>query len=172
MNEGNCDMHYEVVNISSRYILGVCGKIMTETPDMGLWGAFYRDAYQKITEKMDEKVYAVYSKLDNGDYDLMIGCESSQMVEHQNTLKQHEEEEQQNTKKEQNVWKKSGLVQGIIAAGKYAKFTLHGEVHHIVPKFWAEIDSVGLSRSYECDFEEYQDSRTEDATVSVYVAIN
>ena len=58
-----------------------------------------------------------------------------------------------------------------IPAGKYAKFVVHGNMVSAVASAWQEIGQMDLPRTYQCDFEEYQDDNMEDLKIHIYVGI-
>lgn len=58
-----------------------------------------------------------------------------------------------------------------IPAGKYAKFIVRGHMQHAVIGFWQELWNMNLERTYICDFEEYQDSNIEEATIHIFIGI-
>ena len=58
-----------------------------------------------------------------------------------------------------------------IPAGRYAKFVVHGDMVQAVGAAWQEIWQMDLPRTFQCDFEEYQDERMEDAEIHIYVGL-
>jgi len=59
-----------------------------------------------------------------------------------------------------------------IPSGKYAKFTVKGDVAKDVGKTWAEIWNTPLERTFTGDFEEYQeDCDGKTGTIFIYIAI-
>ena len=58
-----------------------------------------------------------------------------------------------------------------IPAGRYAKFVIHGDMVQAVGAAWQEIWQMDLPRTFQCDFEEYQDERMEDAEIHIYVGL-
>ena len=59
-----------------------------------------------------------------------------------------------------------------IPSGKYAKFTVRGDMQKAVGDFWMKLWSMDLDRKYSCDFEEYQSSDTEkDPEIHIYIAL-
>ena len=58
-----------------------------------------------------------------------------------------------------------------IPAGRYAWFTVKGEVHQAVALGWEEIGRTDLPRAFLCDFEEYMDSQTDHAEINIYIGL-
>ena len=59
-----------------------------------------------------------------------------------------------------------------IPAGKYARFTVYGDMVKAVAKAWAEIWEMNLNRTWTGDFEEYVDNNmTGNAKIYIYIAI-
>ena len=58
-----------------------------------------------------------------------------------------------------------------IPAGRYAKFVIHGDMVQAVAAAWQEIWNMNLPRTFQCDFEEYQDDRMDDAEIHIYVGL-
>ncbi|WP_086347561.1 GyrI-like domain-containing protein [Candidatus Enterococcus clewellii] len=143
---------YEVVFLKRKVLMGLSSDVQEETPDMELWGAFYKNFYEKVPNRLNEKVYEVYSSIDSHllTCQVTIGCEVA-----------NSEKPPKNAR------------EIVIPAGNFAKFTLRGNVYEIVPNFWKQLKHVTLpfERSYSYDFEEYPTSETDDVTVSVYLGI-
>ena len=67
---------------------------------------------------------------------------------------------------------KDGLTVKKIPAGRYAKFTVKGEVSKVVEETWTEIWNTPLERTFTGDYEEYQeDCATGNGTIFIYLAI-
>ena len=59
-----------------------------------------------------------------------------------------------------------------IPAGKYAKFVVHGNMLQAVAEAWQTIWQMELPRSFQCDFEEYQnDDMGDNAEVHIYIGL-
>ncbi|MCT4631577.1 MAG: GyrI-like domain-containing protein [Firmicutes bacterium] len=60
-----------------------------------------------------------------------------------------------------------------ISAGKYAKFTVKGDVQIDIGKAWGEIWKMDLARKYSNDFEHYlyDSDDMKNQTVEIYIAI-
>ena len=59
----------------------------------------------------------------------------------------------------------------IIPAGKYAKFSICGNMVTAVAEAWQQIWDMDLDRSFTGDFEEYKNSEVENAEIDIYVAL-
>ena len=67
---------------------------------------------------------------------------------------------------------KNGLTVKKIPAGRYAKFTVKGEVSKVVGETWTEIWNTPLERTFTGDYEEYQeDCATGNGTIFIYLAV-
>lgn len=150
-------MNYEVVNLKEKIVAGLTGRTRNSDPNMGnvigsLWNGFYQNGvYYTIGNKVNEKALGMYSDYAsdvNGEYSVTVACEVSKA-----------DDIPQNA------------VVKVIPGGKYAKFVVHGHMQQVVAKFWKELWGMEIDRAYTCDFEEYQDSCIEDATIHVYIAI-
>lgn len=58
-----------------------------------------------------------------------------------------------------------------IPAGRYAKFVIHGDMVQAVAAAWQEIWQMDLPRTFQCDFEEYQNDSMEQAEIHIYVGL-
>lgn len=140
-------MTYELVELPEQTVAGITKKIVIQSPPMALWGEFYEHAISMIEGSVDTKAYGLY-------YDFDEGCTSMVAAEvHQ-------------------LQRKNGsIVDYTIPAGTYAKFCIRGEVHHVVPLFWQKLPDLKLDRSYQCDFEVFPSSATEDVEIEIYVSV-
>ena len=59
----------------------------------------------------------------------------------------------------------------IIPAGKYAKFSICGNMVTAVVDAWQQIWQMDLDRSFTGDFEEYKNADVENAEIDIYVAL-
>lgn len=123
------------------------------------WRRFFGEGIpQKIPDKIDPNLYAVYSDYasdHNGEYSYLIGA-----------------------KVKDGTAPPSGMVAKHVKAGKYAVFTTDkGPFPKVVPAAWQkifEIESTGkLKRAYETDFELY-DQRAQDpqnGQADIYIGV-
>ena len=125
------------------------------------WQKFFQDGVaQKVPNKADSNVYAVYSDYAsdrNGEYAFLIGVK----VRDKSVVP-------------------SGMVLKTIPAGNYAVLTSEkGPAAEVVPAAWQQIwaleekAQLGGSRAYKADFEVY-DQRTADpqnSQIDIYVGL-
>jgi len=150
-------MNYEIVNLKKKIVVGLTARTRNSDPNMGnvigsMWNGFYENGiYATIGNKVNEKALGIYSDYAsdvNGEYSATVACEVSTA----------------------DFIPKNAVVK-VIPEGKYAKFVVRGHMQEAVAKFWQELWGMELDRAYTCDFEEYQDSSIEDATIHVYIAM-
>lgn len=151
-------MNYEIVTLAERIVKGIVIKTTNEggksVQDIGmLWKRFFQEGtMQQLTDRKNEKLIGLYTDYE-GDhtkpYQFLVGAEVT-------------------NKSEQN-----SLVCKVIPAGKYAKFSVKGDMVTAVGAAWQEIWSLPLPRKYTADFEEYQ-MDSEDLTkqtIDIYIAL-
>ena len=150
-------MEYEIVTLKEKIAVGVSARTNNTSPDMGaviggLWDSFFiKGIYASIPDKADAKALGIYTEYDGdetADYTVMVACE---------------------TTKEPSVADGYSVLR--IPAGRYAKFVIHGDMVQAVGAAWQEIWQMDLPRTFQCDFEEYQDERMEDAEIHIYVGL-
>ncbi|MDQ7092914.1 GyrI-like domain-containing protein [Desulfosporosinus sp. PR] len=100
-----------------------------------------------IKNKLNEYASGLYSDYSNNGYCVTAGHEVSHVGN-------------------------EGLAVKIIPAGRYAKFSVHGNMVKAVADAWGEIWKTDLDRSYTADFEEYLNSDWENADIDIYIALN
>ena len=151
-------MDYEIVELDNMTTVGITVRTKNSDADMtmkigALWQQFYGNGiYASIPNKVNHKSICIYSDYEtdvNSEYSASVVC---QVTETEGVL-------------EDKVVK-------IIPKGKYAKFIVRGNAMEAVEKFWQEFWKMDLDRSYECDFEEYQNESMEDAEVHIYISLN
>lgn len=150
-------MEYEIVTLKEKIAVGVSARTNNTSPDMGaviggLWDSFFnKGIYASIPDKADAKALGIYTEYDGdekADYTVMVACE---------------------TTKEPSAVEGCSVLR--IPAGRYAKFVIHGDMVQAVGAAWQEIWQMDLPRTFQCDFEEYQDERMEDAEIHIYVGL-
>ena len=150
-------MEYEIVKLEEKKAAGIKARTNNMSPDMGaviggLWGKFYSEGiYESIPGKTNEKVLGIYTEYDGdamSDYTIVVACE----VDGKEELP-------------------GDTVLVTIPAGNYARFIAKGDLHEAVAKCWQEIWSMDLSRTFACDFEEYQDGSMDEAEIHIYVGL-
>ena len=148
-------MNYEIVNLKEKIVVGISAKLSNNDPEMpqiigGLWEKLYQGGiYPTINNKVNQRaigLYYDYTSSDFQSYTTLVGNEVS---------------------KSEN----SELTTKIIPAGKYAKFSVHGNMQTAVANAWAEIWQIPLDRAFTGDFEEYLNADFENADIDIYIAI-
>lgn len=149
-------MDYEIVTLEEKIAVGVSARTSNTSPDTGaviggLWNRlFYQGVYASIPDKVNEKalgIYTDYAGDEKGEYTAIAACE---------TAKEPQEGEYAVCR---------------IPAGRYAKFVIHGDMVKAVSGAWQEIWQMDLPRSFQCDFEEYQDDSMDNAEIHIYVGL-
>lgn len=150
-------MEYEIVTLEEKIVKGISARTNNTSPDMGmviggLWERFYNAGVcASIANKKSEKalgIYTDYASNELGDYTVMVACEVNEA----------------DTNKEDIEVRR-------IPAGKYAKFVVHGDMKEAVQDAWQKIWQMELPRSFEYDFEEYQNSDMENAEIHIYISL-
>lgn len=147
-------MNYEIVELKEKIVVGVSTETSNKDPEMNtkiqkLWEDLYQgEINSQIKNKVNEFAIGLYSDY-NGD--------GGYTVTAANEVSKSENEE---------------LTTKIIPAGKYAKFSVHGNMVTAVAKAWEDIWKMDLDRSFAADFEEYLNSDWEHADIDLYIALN
>ena len=148
-------MTYELVELKDMMVAGLSARTNNYAPDMGnviggLWAQFM-GAYSSVLYKANEKtlgIYTEYEGRETEDYSVLAACE---------------------------VKKTEGQPDGItiktIPAGTYAKFTAEGEGKEAVAKVWQNLWNMDLSRSFVCDFEEYEKTEEGRCRMHIYIGL-
>ena len=145
-------MNYTVVTLEEKIVVGVSAVVGNDDPKMGeiiggLWEALYQGGVsQTIKNKVNQYAIGLYSDYVDNGYCATAGNQVST---------------QENNE----------LVVKIIPAGKYAKFSIRGDMVTAVQNAWAEIWKMELDRAFTGDFEEYLDCNMTDACIDIYIAI-
>lgn len=147
-------MNYEVVELKEKKIVGFKARTSNSSPDMqavigGLWQKLYSpENVSGISNRTNAFAIGLYSDYSaNGDeYDVTVGFEVSQLPEAE---------------------KLQGKDVKVIPAGRYAKFSVHGDMVEAVANAWGEIWSTPLERTFTGDFEEY----TSMNDIDIYIAV-
>lgn len=150
-------MNYETVYLNSKTVVGLAARTKNTDPDMtavigSLWNDFYQNSiYASINNKVNDKALGIYSDYEadaNGEYNITVACEVEKAEEIPPCT-----------------------VAKVIPAGKYAKFLVRGHMQKAVAEFWQKLWAMDLNRAYTYDFEEYQDSNVDEATIYIYISI-
>lgn len=145
-------MNYQIVNLEEKIVVGVGAVTGNDDPKMGeiiggLWEKLFQGGiYTMIKNRVNEYAIGLYSDYTQTQYHILAGMEVSKA---------------ENTE----------LVTKVIPAGKYAKFTIHGNMVTAVAEAWEEIWKMDLDRTFTGDFEEYLNDDWENADIHIYIAI-
>lgn len=151
-------MEYEIVNLKEKILVGLSATTSNTSEDMGqviggLWENFYKNGInEKLKNRVNDFSIGLYSDYVGENYSVTVGNEVS-YVEDQELIKNY------------NLTKK------IIPAGKYAKFSIRGNMVTAVAEAWQQIWEMNLDRSFVADFEEYKNAEVDDAEIDIYVAL-
>ena len=131
-------MNYEIVSIPERRVVGIGTRAQNNagcTEKIGkLWADFMcpGGACEKLEyPSEDAPCYGVYTNYNYEEmsYDVFAACESKNCP--------------------------VGFTELVIPAGKYAKFSFHGDVRASTAAAWDEVWKTTLPRAFAVDFEEY-----------------
>lgn len=147
-------LDYEVVTLPEKTIVGVGTRTGNKLPDMaqkigGLWETVFSGPYaQNASERTYYGVYTNYEGGMDGTYEALVCTQDDG----------------------------SALPEGyrriVLPAGKYARFTFQGDVQRDMGKFWAQVWSTPLCRSFTADFEEYPPcADCHNAPILIYAAL-
>ena len=142
-------MNYEIVELKEKTIVGFTARTSNEDPQMGaiiggLWKQLYTpENTAKIQNRVNSYAIGLYSNYDKEGYQVTAGFEVS------------------------DAESGNGFAVKNIPAGRYAKFSVHGDMIEAVANSWKEIWETPLDRTFTGDFEEYLSQ--ED--IDIYIAI-
>lgn len=160
-------MDYKVVELEEKIIVGKSITASNDDPAVGekignLWMQLYdaKDGYYNdIKNTVDETTIGLYSDYQPvGTYTLTVGAEVKEAQNPDMSVKK-------------------------TPKGKYAKFSVHGNMVTAVAKAWEEIWKTDLDRTFTGDFEHYVSCDScahketctaetcEDCDIDIYVAI-
>ena len=143
-------MSYKIQAEAAFTVIGIATRTSNQRVDeIGqFWQRFYAsNVAAQVVSRLDARVYSVYSDYEsdvNGEYDLLIGCAVSP-----------------------DAQVPEGMTKKTVSAGQYAQFEATGELPAGIVAAWREVWSSDLNRSYDTDFERYE----EDGTATVHVGI-
>jgi len=143
-------MSYTIQSESALTVVGIATRTSNQRLDeIGLlWQCFYATGVAAhVVSRLDTRVYSVYSDYESdadGEYNLLIGCAVSPDAQVPN-----------------------GMTKKTVLASQYAVFEASGELPAGIVAAWREVWSSELDRSYDTDFERYE----EDGTATVHVGI-
>jgi len=150
-------MDYEIVRLNEKIAVGISARTKNSDEDMSmvigsLWQKFYQGGvYESIPNKVNNKALGIYSDYEedvNGKYSVTVACEVAGALS-----------------------PPEGTVTARILSGRYAKFIVRGHMQTAVAEFWNKLWKMDLDRSYEFDFEEYQNDDFENAEIHVYISL-
>ncbi len=148
-------MHYEIVELKEAKIAGLAARTNNSSPDMenvisGLWQRFFAEGgYSAIPDKISGSalgIYTDYESDERGDYTFMTGCAVTGDAP-------------------------EGFEVRTLPAGKYARFTVVGDMVTAVKGFWQQLWEMPLDRTYVFDFEEYRNADPENCEIHIYIGI-
>ncbi len=148
-------MEYKVIELEEKLVSGIEVRTNNFSENVyevigGLWEKFYSETYNKIENKVNGRSLGIYTEYENdekGDYTMMTACEIS------------------------SSGKNNDMIIKKIPAGKYAVFTIRGDVRTEVGKFWEQLWKMKLDRTFICDYEEYSEGTMEDCLINIYIGI-
>lgn len=159
-------MNYEIVYLEEKTVAGLRIRTSNSDPNMSrkigeLWQKFFEAGiFQSIPGKQNDKSIGLYTNYEmdvNHPYDVMVCCEV----------------DADNDALSSSLSAASGVESETIAAGKYAKFVVHGHMQQAVAEFWTKLWAMNLDRKYSSDFEEYQSGGDMNhAEIHIYIALN
>ena len=142
-------MNYEIVELKEKTIVGFAARTSNEDPQMGaiigdLWKQLYTpENTEKIQNRVNAYAIGLYSDYDKEGYQVTAGFEVS------------------------DAENGNGFAVKTIPAGRYAKFSVHGDMIEAVTNSWKEIWETPLDRTFTGDFEEYLSQKD----IDIYIAI-
>lgn len=146
-------MNYEIVNLEEMILVGLNERTGMNDKDCqakigGLWQRAYSEngIMSSVKNRANEYAYGLYSDYSEDEYDVTVGAV---------------------VKKNDNP----DLCEKIIPKGRYAKFSVHGNVVTAVSKAWSDIWSMNLDRSFTGDFEEYISNDMDNSNINIYIAL-
>lgn len=149
-------MNYEIVNLKQKTIVGISAETSDGDPEMTkiigqLWTRFYENSMgASIKHKVNERSIGLYSDYSEEGYCVTVGNEVSEVE-----LEAGAE----------------GCIVKRIPSGRYAKFSVCGNMQRAVAEAWTEIWKMELDRSFAADFEEYLNDDWENGKIDIYIAL-
>ena len=151
-------MEYEIVNLKEKILFGLSATTSNTSEDMGqviggLWENFYKNGInEKLKNRVNDFSIGLYSDYAGENYLVTVGNEVS-------------------SEEDDKLIKNYNLTKKIIPAGKYARFSIRGNMVTAVAEAWQQIWEMNLDRSFVADFEEYKNVEIDDAEIDIYVAL-
>jgi predicted transcriptional regulator YdeE len=150
-------MEYEIIDLEEKTVTGVTARTNNTAPDMtavigGLWEQFFTPGvYSTITGRKSPftlGIYTDYAGTEKDDYTAIVGCEVKE-----------------------DAAAAAPLILRKLPAGKYARFSVKGNVHTAVAEFWQKLWAMNLPRAFTCDFEEYRNDDMEHSEIYIYISL-
>lgn len=145
-------MKYEVVEMKEKIVVGVSAVTGNAEPDMGavigkLWQDFYQGGVcERVENRCNAYAIGLYSDYVGEKYCVTVGAQVTEV-------------------------KNEDLSVKVIPAGKYARFSIHGDMVTAVGEAWREIWKLDLDRSFAGDYEEYKTCDGKNADIDIYIAL-
>ncbi|MCT4662460.1 MAG: GyrI-like domain-containing protein [Tissierellales bacterium] len=148
-------MKYQIVEIEKMIVMGISTMTTNENckskEDIGLlWKKFIESglAHRIENKKTGEAIglYTDYESDATKPYRFMCCMEVTELLS-------------------------NGLESQVIRAGKFAKFTVKGDVVNAVAEAWQNIWDMNLERTYISDFEVYHSEDMENQEIDIYIGI-
>lgn len=151
-------MKYEIVELNDIKVVGRSIKTSNDSgksiKDIGdMWESIISDGvFNQIKNKTNGKGIGLYTEYD-GDYTNPYRFMCCTEVED---------------------FKNDEMESLVIKSGKYAKFTIKGNMMVDVGKAWEKIWSMDIDRAYTYDFELYHNDSEDmnNQTIDIYIALN
>lgn len=148
-------MDYKIVELPEMTVCGLSARTNNSSPDMGkiiggLWQQFYGGIFQQIGGKKSDYamgIYTDYASDNTGDYTVMTAYETD------------------------GSSTPEGTVTRTFPAGKYAEFTVVGNMVTAVSEFWQELWKLDLPRSYVFDFEQYRSGDCDNCEIHIFIGL-
>lgn len=153
-------MNYEIVTLDEKNVVGISMMTTNENgesmKDIGaLWQRFITEGIlNNIQDKTTGKALGLYTDYEDdatAPYRFMCCAEVST-----------------------DICGDKHLEARLIPQGKYAKFTIKGDLVKSVGAAWQKIWSMSLDRAYSCNFELYHHDSDDmnNQTIDLYISIN
>lgn len=145
-------MDYDIVYLEQKIVVGISAVTSNDSPEMGtviggLWEKLYQGGVNDTIKNIKNPfAIGLYSDYEDDHYCVTVGKEVSSVDN-------------------------NDLVVKIIPAGKYAKFSIHGNMQTAVSETWCKIWELDLDRSFTGDFEEYLNADFENGDIDIYIAL-
>ena len=137
-------MNYKIVELPEITVCGLSARTNNSSPDMGkVIGGLWQQFYGGIFQQIGGRKndYAM------GIYTVMTAFETD------------------------GSSTPEGTVTRTFPAGKYAEFTVFGNMVTAVGEFWQELWKLDLPRSYVFDFEQYRSNDCDNCEIHIFIGL-